>query len=176
MAVTTFGQIYTFDEFGHGTTPSTIAVDPASGIATVTYLLPFAGTPGDVVLLSTNEPAGTSQISDILRFDGNGHAYFFSDVTTSDPANAPADVGLPPLGPNTIFVTEVGPDDSNSAFYAPPGPGAPGFDPTGPSYSILSDAVPEPDAWTFLTAGIGLWLVLKRRWQCVSFWRASNLR
>src|SRR5262245_49359393 len=76
------GQLVTVDEFGKGNfngtgLPSAIAVEPISGIATLMYTLPFVGTPGDVVLL---EPGtGPQQTSDILRFDGQGNLYFFSE-------------------------------------------------------------------------------------------------
>ena len=52
-------------------------VDPVSGMSTLWYSV--GGPPvlaGDVVLI---EPQ-TSQISDLIRFDGQGGLYFFSDL------------------------------------------------------------------------------------------------
>ena len=168
MAATTLmGQTFTFDEFGDGPTPSTMAVDPISGLTTVTYLLPFAGTAGDVLIINTNEPGasasgGLSSISsDVLRFDGNGRMYFFSDFSATDPADSPADVGLPPLPGSFAEIFEIGPEGDNSAFYAPAST-MPGFDPSAPTYEIISD-VPEPTTGSCVSVGIGFLLILKRR-------------
>src|SRR5438105_3347028 len=79
--------LITVDELGKGNfngNPliSGIGVDPVSGISTLFYRLPFAGTPGDVVLL---EPGPIpQQTSDILRFDGQGTLYFFSEREATD--------------------------------------------------------------------------------------------
>src|SRR5437667_1540944 len=83
------GPLITVDEFGKGSfngtgLPSAIGPDPSSGIVTLFYTLPFPGTPGDVVLL---EPGPTPQaMTDILRFDGHGFLYFFSERETTDVA------------------------------------------------------------------------------------------
>src|SRR5438105_2370920 len=124
--------LVTVDEFGKGDfngtpLPSGIAVEPLSGISTLFYRLPFAGSVGDVVLL---EPGPVpQQMTDILRFDGQGNLYFFSERETTDvPPFDPADVAqFPALIASlpTVFVQEVGPEGNNGAFYTP-NPGDPG--------------------------------------------------
>src|SRR2546423_8271985 len=96
IAVTAaLGQpLITLDELGKGTyngtiLPSSIQTDPFSNIQTLAYNLPFPGAPGDVLL---NEPSGV--LSDLLRFDGQGHVFFFSEREPTDTAPFdPADVG-----------------------------------------------------------------------------------
>src|SRR5438105_7762225 len=88
--------LVTVDELGNGNfngqvLPSFQSADPFSGIVTLTYRLPFAGVPGDVQLFEPST-TGTNQLSDIIRFDGNGNLYFFSereptDVSPFDPAD-----------------------------------------------------------------------------------------
>src|SRR5204863_6754025 len=94
--------LITVDEFGNGNfngqpLPSFQSPDPFSGIVTLTYRLPFPGVPGDVQLFEPNA-AGTNILSDIIRFDGNGNLYFFSEIEPTDvPPFDPADVGqFPP--------------------------------------------------------------------------------
>src|SRR5437763_17013555 len=79
IAVTTAfaqpGPVITVDELGNGNfngqpLPSFQSADPFSGIVTLTYRLPFPGVPGDVQLFEPTAD-GTTQLSDILRFDGN---------------------------------------------------------------------------------------------------------
>ena len=75
MALTTAlgqgGPLITVDELGKGNIngnplPSGTMVDPFSGIATLAYTLPFAGTPGDVVLLEPGPvPQQTSSAESI---------------------------------------------------------------------------------------------------------------
>src|ERR1051326_6692591 len=75
---TALGQpLITVDELGNGNfngtpLPSFQSADPFSGIVTLTYRLPFPGVPGDVQLFEPNA-AGTNQLSDVIRFDGNGN-------------------------------------------------------------------------------------------------------
>jgi hypothetical protein len=166
------GPVITVDELGKGTfngNPliSGIGVDPMSGISTLFYRLPFAGTPGDVVLL---EPGPIpQQTSDILRFDGQGTLYFFSERETTDvPPFDPADVAqLPSLNTASqpVFLQEVGPEGNNGAFYTP-NPGDPGFVPgtTGLSYNFISD-VPEPSSGLLTMLGGGLLLAFRSRRQ-----------
>src|ERR1700675_4925853 len=78
--------LITVDELGRGTfngtvLPSGQKADPFSGIVTLAYQLPFPGTPGDVLLFE-NAAAGTA--SDLIRFDGRGFLYFFSELETTD--------------------------------------------------------------------------------------------
>jgi hypothetical protein len=132
--------------------------DPASGM--VGWYYPLAGTPtaaGDVLLLEPQPSTGTQ--SDLLRFDGQGGVYFFSD---QEPGGTPdkADVPAIPQPFNPVVINEVGTEANNGAFYTP-GPGQPGYDTSGVlpgiQYNIISD-VPEPASATLLLAGAGLWL------------------
>jgi hypothetical protein len=155
------GPLITLDEFGKGNfngnpLPSSIQTDPFSGIATLAYNLPFAGVPGDVLLA---EPSGV--LSDVLRFDGNGRVFFFSEREPTDtPPFDPADVGQfpPPIaGLQPVNLLENGPEGNNGAFYNPGG-GLPGDNSAGASYHFISD-VPEPGTGLLLGVGAGfLWL------------------
>jgi hypothetical protein len=166
------GSTWTIDENGPAILSNPVGYsvgryqpDPVSGI--VGWYYPLAGTPtlpGDVVLTEPQAPTGT--ISDLLRFDGQGGVYFFSDLEPGEPNPDKADVPvIPQPMPNPInnpvFITEVGPEGNNGVLYIPQ-PGQPGFDTSGIlpgiQYNIISDAVPEPTAATFLLAGAGLWL------------------
>jgi hypothetical protein len=155
-------KLVTVNELGNGTyagnpLPSAIGVDPFSGIAGLRYTLPFAGSRGDVVMLEPG-PA-PQQFTDIIRFDGNGSMFFFSERETSDlPPFDPADVSQFPgliAGFPTIFIQEIGPEGNNGAFYVP-NPGDPGFEPTvgNVAYNFISD-VPEPTSGMLLLLGLG---------------------
>jgi hypothetical protein len=173
-ATTAFGQtnIITVDEWGIGTfngTPllSGIATDPFSGIATMSYTLPFPGVRGDVVL--DEPPVPASQHSDVLRFDGAGHLFFFSDFSagsTIDPPDSPADVGLPTqFLPPTLFFLESGVEGGVQGLFGyVPGFNDPGADSAGPNlYNFISD-IPEPGSLTLLACGLGIFgLSLRRR-------------
>src|ERR1035441_5863304 len=68
------GPLITLDEFGNGNIngtplPSSLQVEPFSGVLTLAYQLPFVGIRGDVQLFESG-PQPTAQ-SDTLRFDGN---------------------------------------------------------------------------------------------------------
>jgi hypothetical protein len=160
--------LVTVDELGKGTfsgtpLPSGLKADPFSGIVTLAYQLPFPGVPGDVQLL---EPGPTpAPLSDIIRFDGKGFLYFFSERETTDvPPFDPADVGQfpPPLaGLQTIVLFESGPEGNNGAFYSPAG-GLPGDNSVGATYHFISDIVPEPTTLALAGFAAGV-LTLRRR-------------
>ena len=173
---TSFAQFtFTIDEFGVGSfggavVPSTIGPDPSGGVAgpVLIYTLPFAVTPGDVILMDEWQPGLPGPNSDIVRFwnptgINQSEIIFYSDFSATDPADAPADVGLPTrLQPLTsVSITEVGPEGNNGAIYlATPGlPGSTSFLPI--QYNIISD-VPEPGTGALLLSGVGLLFGIKR--------------
>jgi hypothetical protein len=158
-ATTAFGQpVITVDEFGVGTfggspLPSGLLFDPASGMTTIAYTLPFPAVRGDVVLF---EPA-SGAVSDVLRFDGAFNLFFFSDAAPGDPADSPADVGLPAtyLG-NTVIFPESGVEGSLQGLFGyTPGVNDPGVNTAGAIYNFISD-VPEPGALPLLACGLGI--------------------
>ncbi len=164
MAGSAYGQtnVITLDENGHGFWNGTrlnytVDADPFSHISTLHYYLPFSGStnyPGDLILL---EPADTNAFSDILRFDGRGSVWFFSQreegrMPPYDLADVPQ---LPPMLSflSVFFVTENGAEGQNGAVYIPNTPGQPGWDGSFQfTYLIISD-VPEPDIFALM--GIG---------------------
>lgn len=161
------GAILTIDEAGDAYfTPSqmfphTMATDPSSGITTLQYTLPFAGVAGDLLL----DDPGSSQVSDVLRFDGNYHVYFFSEV---EPGQSQlADVGLPStyLTPN-VTVSESGTEGVFTYAYYTPTAGEPGFKPAAPTmeYYIVSD-VPEPSVMMLGSFGGALLVYLRSKRQ-----------
>ena len=159
------GQIIYIDENGSAyITPSepfafTLAQEPNSGSITLQYTLPFQGVAGDVLL---TEPGG-SQISDVLRFDGNSHVYFFSDVEGGD--TDLADVGLPSvfITPN-VTIAELGPEGGYQYAYYIPTSTQPGYKSAAPGtvYEIVSD-IPEPSVMMLASLGGGLLLLLNSR-------------
>ena len=168
------GATWTFDEQGLGLLSSptlggyvigTVQVEPLSGIATLYYNWGTPTVPGDVVLLEPVAP-GTN-ISDIIRFDGRGGLYFFSDREPGDPNPDPADVFQFPalIGTYVENVFETGPEGNNFAHYTPL-PGTPGYDISGifpgVAYVFISD-IPEPGCLWLTGVGSGLLLVLRRR-------------
>lgn len=171
VASPAFGQaVFTFDEFGQGAFgPGVLQADPTGGYSggpVMVYPLPFAGTPGDV-LMHDGDLAGP--FLDVLRFTGNGQLIFYSDNT--DGFDAPADTGAPPnpLLANQANIVEQGVEGGfQDAFYAPI-PGQPGFDPTlpaGATYHFISDyAVPEPTSLAIVAIGAiaGSLFVRRRR-------------
>jgi hypothetical protein len=166
FAVSARADVIAIDEHGNGVGtlgPGFLAPDPGPGglPLVLTYLLPFAGVQGDVLLF---DPAiGT--FLDVLRFNGNGTVLFYSD--NIDGVDAIGDTVSPPgaFYANTITINEVGPEGANGAFYTP-GPGQPGFDPAAAhSFSFVSDGtVPEPSAVVLLaTVFMLLAVVIHRR-------------
>src|SRR5206468_6381397 len=90
----------------------------------------------------TNAP---NEISDLIRFPGNGNMYFFSLIDDTDPFHDLADVpAMPPLITPNLFINEIGPEGNNNADYTP-GPSGIGGNSANRSeeYLFISD-VPEP--------------------------------
>jgi hypothetical protein len=174
LAITTAsaqnGPLITVDELGNGTFNGTVLhsglkPDPFSGIVTLAYQLPFPGVPGDVLLFEPGPQ--TNVLSDIIRFDGQGFLYFFSERETTDvPPFDPADVAQfpsPIAALQQVSLLETGPEGNNGAFYTPGG--GPGGDPTfNPSYQFISD-VPEPGSGVLAILGGGLWVAMRVRRQ-----------
>jgi hypothetical protein len=169
---TSFAQFtITLDEFGGPNTsfPSLLGPDPSGGVAgpVLIYLLPFAVTPGDVILSEPGLPPTPD--SDVVRFwnpAGNpnqSEIIFYSDVSAADPADAPADVGLPTqFQALTIRITETGPEGNNGAVYLPAA-GMPGSTSAPMQYNIISDGVvPEPSSLALLLGGVGVLFGIKR--------------
>lgn len=175
--ISSSAQIFTFDEFGNssgtGISPGIFQPDPSGGLAAnvLVYNLPFSVIPGDVVL---TEPIGLNvpPPSDIVRFwnpsgAGPSQIIFYSDFSSTDPADSPADTGLPAaLMSLAIRLPEVGPEGNNGAVYTPTA-NQPGFilstalPPA--TYNIISD-VPEPGTIALVTVASALsWFRLKRR-------------
>ena len=98
---------------------------------------------------------------------GPSQIIFYSDFSATDPADSPADTGMPPRFNAPVFtIPELGPEGNNGAVYTPT-PNQPGFilstalPPA--TYNIISD-VPEPGALALAILGGGmLLLTLKRR-------------
>jgi len=167
------GAAITVDELGNsimynGTAmPWSIQTEPFSGMATLTYQLPFPGVRGDVLLFEPNTPV-PSPPSDLIRFDGNFNMYFFSDNLDGPPFD-PADVGIP--APNAaapvVSLFESGPEGNNGAYYNPTG-GNPGDNSFGADYFFVSDGV-APEPTTLALAGLsGLLLIRRRRSQRIA--------
>jgi hypothetical protein len=152
------GGIFSFDEMGnatlHGAAYPSLGVinDPTGGSPTgkvLAYGLPSPVTPGDIALTEPNTPTGT--FSDVVRFfnpaaGGQSLLLFYSDVSSADPADSLADVGIP-QAPNAIIIPEVGPEVGPNGALWTPTPGLPGFDPTSVigTYNIMSDPAPTPE-------------------------------
>ena len=169
-ATTAFSQpIISVDEFGNGTiggsplTWQTNVVESFSGMATLSYNLPFLGNRGDVVLM---EPA-SGVVSDLIRFDGAGHLFFFSDASPGDPADSLADVGLPGFNAAApaLFFNETGPEAGPNGLWGYT-PTVGGNDPGGTTapviYDFISD-VPEPGVLPLMACGLGILGFVQRR-------------
>jgi hypothetical protein len=147
----------TIDENGNGigtVSPGFIAADPGptGRPNALTYLLPFVGLQGDVLLLESGQ-----LISDIVRFNGNGTVIFYSDnFDGNDSLADPPGIANFSLYNNNVSFPELGPEGNNGLTYTPTA-GQPGFDQSNPTYVFISDgAIPEPGTILLLATGLGL--------------------
>jgi hypothetical protein len=140
-----------------GFSNGTLQREPRSGQTTLYYNLGTGmNMAGDIALYELPSHA----TNDLLRFDGQGGVYFFSDREPGEPNPDLADVSLlPATQPGTLFLDEIGPEGNNGAFYTP-APGQPGFDTSGTfpglTYHFISD-VPEPAAPALFLFGAACW-------------------
>lgn len=171
---------FTFDEFGNITGPGGIVLskgtpgpDPSGGVSpqpVLIYTLPFSVVTGDVLFTNVTEPTGQSVLSDVVRFwnptGGNASEMIvYSDVSANDPADAPADTGLPANFLSNNYVTgESGPEGKNGGTWTPVA-GQAGYAGSTFTYDLISDGtVPEPGTMTLAALGGALLLLtLKRR-------------
>jgi hypothetical protein len=167
-------QHFAVDEYGNMTIngargpQGVVAVEPISGLATLRYPLPgYPGILGDVVMF---EPPNFTQISDIVRFPGNGFMYFFSAVDAVEPPEPGvlADGVLPAElpNPNHVEILENGPEGANGLLMWSPQNAGAGGAPSLPTYDFISDGVvPEPSSIVLGALGAGslLLLALRRR-------------
>jgi hypothetical protein len=171
-----FAQLYTFDEFGNSSSPATLPpispgimqADPSGGLTVpvLVYTLPLPLVTGDVVLTEPGNPTGGPD-SDVVRFwnptgINQTQIIFYSDASAVDPADSPADTGLPQQLINPVFVNEVGPEGNNGAIYTPPAGGPGSFPGALIQYNIISD-VPEPNKVVLTIVGAGLLLLAQKR-------------
>ena len=159
-----FGAIFTIDNQGDafwnnggGLVPYTLTTDPSSGQIALQYTLPFTAGIGDVQL----ETSGGGPVTDILRFDGSDHVYFYSTTGTGTlgyVSTLPSPIS-PAVGP--LLLQNSG--GVWSVSYTPTS-GQPGYDAAAPGsiYSIIV-YVPEPGLMAF---GVGSILLLGLRRTC----------
>jgi hypothetical protein len=160
------GPLIAIDENGNGNVNGVplqfqVSPDPGpGGLAQVLnyFPLPFAGQPGDVRM---QDPLEANNVLDVIRFNGDGRIFFYSDNLGG--VDALADTPSPPsqLYANQVLIQEQGPEGGfQDAFYSPQ-PGQPGFDPSFPTYHFISD-VPERTSLSLLVAGTLAAVLLRR--------------
>ncbi|MGD0596485.1 MAG: PEP-CTERM sorting domain-containing protein [Sedimentisphaerales bacterium] len=156
--------IVSFDENGSGNVNNNGVITPLAykilnSPPSLTYQPPLHVYPfvsGDLVVM---EP-GTTTISDVVRFVGAQFAVYSDN---SDGADSPADIGIPELLSNVVYVDEVGLENGMNGVVYTPVSGQPGW-PTlsgndAVTYKFISD-IPEPA--TICLLGLGA-LVLRRK-------------
>ena len=149
------------DENGNGSYNSAplsagLALDPGPGglSSALTYTLPFAVTPGDVLMTEDVAPP-----SDLVRFNPPDAAVstlvFYSDQDPNGLIDSLADTGLPSTFYSNIKVIQEvqNPDGTYGAIYTP-GSGDPGYvSGSSITYEFISD-VPLPPSVLLLGSGL----------------------
>jgi hypothetical protein len=153
------GSFLDRDTLASGLSPGFLAVDPGTGMTTLTYQLPSA-VGGGFVGVFTEENIGV--LSDILHFydDGNGGSlmsFYSADVGTG----LPADVGLPDVGIDALVQENA---DDTFGFFAGGTQGV-----NNDYYGLSADDlgasntdVPEASTWAAVAGvtgmvGLSLW-------------------
>jgi hypothetical protein len=176
-----FGQIvlethglYAFDESGQGSfritgtgalpffisnIHGTVALDPFLGVPSLSYPVSSNASPGDVRIY---DDAAQSVLSDVIRFDGHGHLFFYSQL---QPGETPelADVPqLPPLAPQLPFVSITETNFLHGGmgvdYLIPATSALPGADGTTVEFLFITE-VPEPAPAFLLPICAGLLLI-----------------
>ncbi len=136
-----------FDQFGNGLNDSTPLPmsfttydNGGNPVQALTYTLPFSGVAGDLIL---TDPNFSDLPLEVLIFPGNGTVQFFAGNLPTSLAFLPSPPALDST--NLVFVSDVGPEDTNFATYMPTD-GQPGFDASNPTYVIYNgvDGLPAP--------------------------------
>lgn len=162
--------IITVDPNGDGTANSSQLAwsiinnsGPGGQNGVLSYALPFASTPGDLVLTFADFP----QIPLIVaRFNGDGTLIFYA-ANVGGP-NLLADTASPPgaLYDNALEDDLATNYDSSMAIYTPAS-GDPGYDASNPTYDIYSypasTSTPEPATFGAGLGGLVLAGILCRR-------------
>ena len=171
-----FSVSITVDENGHGTftntsgffsnLPFALAHDPGPGglgsVVSYGLLSPPGLVGGDLVLLDGG------LLSDLIRFDpatNSGSLFFYSDQYGG--IDALADIGMPGLlNTNVLRLPEVALLGGGFGLSYTPTAGQPGFvaGAAGPvTYTLISDAVPEPASIVLVSSAFALLFMLRRR-------------
>jgi hypothetical protein len=156
-----------FDQFGNGLNDSTplptsfTSYDNGGNpVQALTYTLPFSGVAGDLIL---TDPNFSDLPLEVLIFPGDGTVQFFAGNLPNSLAFLPSPPALD--SSNLIFVSDVGPEDTNFATYTPTD-GQPGFDTSSPTYVIYNgvDGLPAPTATPEPRLSLAAGLVMVLGW------------
>jgi hypothetical protein len=183
-----FGQLFgpphellTVNEFGQGVqsvtpygpyilinVPGAVAQDPFSGLSTMSYPVQLAASPGDVLIY---EDAAQTVLSDIIRFDGQGRFFFFSQLEPGETPN-PSDVAQLPAPLTqfpTVSITETNLDFGSlgADYLVPASTLMPGSDANLKEFLFITE-VPEPATVFLLLFGAGFLLLRQQRMRCLS--------
>jgi len=146
--------VVSFDENGNGNVNNNGVITPLAykilnGTPNLTYQPPLHVYPfvsGDLVVMES----GTTTISDVVRFVGAQFAVYSDN---SDGSDSLADIGIPELLSNVVYVDEVGLENGMNGVVYTPTAGQPGWNTTNAvTYNFISD-IPEPATMCLLGLG-----------------------